>query len=251
MDRRSIRPSRSTRSRIRIRRSPTSRACRRIEDDVRKLGVNTFPIPLGLKLNEADPLASKCVRCDTCDGYPCLVHAKSDADINCIRQILHLPNVTLMTNSRVTRLLTNAMRTAVTAVEVEHSGRSCMRRTSRRRRQVITRASVLCLRRGDQLGGDAAGVGERQASARAGELAPTRSAGTSCITRRTRCWRSRPSGNEDTYTKTWGTNDFYLRDTDRGLSVSAGPGAAGRQLSSRDDEGGRASADAGLRARRR
>ena len=74
-----------------------------------------FPIPLGLKLNEADPLASKCVRCDTCDGYPCLVHAKSDADINCIRQILHLPNVTLMTNSRVTRLITNSTGTAVKA----------------------------------------------------------------------------------------------------------------------------------------
>jgi choline dehydrogenase-like flavoprotein len=73
-----------------------------IEDDVRKLGIHTFPIPLGLKRNEADPLASKCVRCDTCDGYPCLVHAKSDADINCIRQVMHLPNVTLMTNSRVT-----------------------------------------------------------------------------------------------------------------------------------------------------
>jgi choline dehydrogenase-like flavoprotein len=93
-----------------------------IEDDVRKLGIHTFPIPLGLKRNEADPLASKCVRCDTCDGYPCLVHAKSDADINCIRQIMHLPNVTLMTNSRVTRLLTNSTGTAVTAVEVIHSG---------------------------------------------------------------------------------------------------------------------------------
>ena len=93
-----------------------------IEDDVRKLGINTFPIPLGLKRNEADPLASKCIRCDTCDGYPCLVHAKSDADINCIRQIMHLPNVTLMTNSRVTRLLTNSSGTAVTSVEVIHSG---------------------------------------------------------------------------------------------------------------------------------
>src|SRR3984885_13106258 len=40
-----------------------------IEDDVRKLGIRTFPIPLGLKLNAADPLASQCVRCDTCDGY--------------------------------------------------------------------------------------------------------------------------------------------------------------------------------------
>ena len=92
-----------------------------IENDVRKLGINTFPIPLGLKRNEADPLASKCVRCDTRDGYPCLVHAKSDAEINCIRQIMHLPNVTLMTNSRVTRLLTNSSGTAVTAVEVIHS----------------------------------------------------------------------------------------------------------------------------------
>ncbi len=94
-----------------------------IEDDVRKLGVHTFPIPLGLKRNEADPVASRCVRCDTCDGYPCLVHAKSDSDINCIRQILGLPNVTLMTNTRVLRLLTNANGTAVTSVEVEHTGR--------------------------------------------------------------------------------------------------------------------------------
>src|SRR5579862_555418 len=93
-----------------------------IEDAVRKLGIHTFPIPLGLKRNETAPLESKCVRCDTCDGYPCLVHAKSDADINCIRQILHLPNVTLMTNSRVTRLLTNANGTEVATVEVIHSG---------------------------------------------------------------------------------------------------------------------------------
>ena len=43
-------------------------------------------------------------------------------------QIMHLPNVTLMTNSRVTRLLTNASGTAVTAVEVMHSGRQAVRR---------------------------------------------------------------------------------------------------------------------------
>src|SRR6202451_4228867 len=93
-----------------------------IEEDVRKLGIHTFPVPLGLKRDAADPVASKCVRCDTCDGYPCLVHAKSDSDINCIRQIMNLPNVTLMTNSRVIRLLTNSTGTAVTSVEVIHSG---------------------------------------------------------------------------------------------------------------------------------
>lgn len=89
-----------------------------IHDDVAALGYHPFPIPLGLKLNESNRVASKCIRCDTCDGYPCLVHAKSDSDINCIRKILHLPNVTLMTESRVTRLLTNPTGTAVRAVEV-------------------------------------------------------------------------------------------------------------------------------------
>ena len=89
-----------------------------IQDDVAQLGYHPFPIPLGLKLNESDRVESKCIRCDTCDGYPCMVHAKSDADINCIRAIMHLPNVTLMTEARVMRLLTNSTGTAVQSVEV-------------------------------------------------------------------------------------------------------------------------------------
>ena len=90
-----------------------------IQNDVAKLGYHPFPIPLGLKLNESDRVESKCIRCDTCDGYPCMVHAKSDSDINCIRAIMHLPNVTLMTEAKVTRLLTNPTGTAVDAVEVD------------------------------------------------------------------------------------------------------------------------------------
>jgi choline dehydrogenase-like flavoprotein len=38
-----------------------------IEDAVRKLGIHTFPIPLGLKRDETAPLQAKC--CDTCEGY--------------------------------------------------------------------------------------------------------------------------------------------------------------------------------------
>jgi choline dehydrogenase-like flavoprotein len=186
-----------------------------IEDAVRKLGINTFPMPLGLKRDEADPVASKCVRCDTCDGYPCLVHAKSDADINCIRQIMHLPNVTLMTNSRVTRLLTNGTGTAVTGVEVIHSG----------------------------AGGDAppASDGGYPAVYTAGLFAVCAGAVNSAVILLASANDKHPTGlanrsdqvgrnfmyhqadallaltterNEDSYTKTWGTNDFYLRDTD-------------------------------------
>ncbi|MEO8798804.1 MAG: GMC family oxidoreductase N-terminal domain-containing protein, partial [Polyangiaceae bacterium] len=90
-----------------------------IQQDLQNAGLKPFPCPLGLKLNEADRVESKCIRCDTCDGYPCLLHAKSDSDINCIRKIMHLPNVTLRTGVRVTRLVTNATGTAVEHVEAE------------------------------------------------------------------------------------------------------------------------------------
>ena len=93
-----------------------------IQNDLQSMGLHPFPCPLGLQLNEADPVDSKCIRCDTCDGYPCLVHAKSDAEVNCIREIMHLPNVTLITQAKVTRLLTNSTGTCVDAVEAEVDG---------------------------------------------------------------------------------------------------------------------------------
>ena len=39
-------------------------------------------------LDEADRSASACIRCAWCDGYPCLVHAKADADIIAVRPLL-------------------------------------------------------------------------------------------------------------------------------------------------------------------
>ena len=43
---------------------------------------------------------SPCVRCTDCDGFPCLVHAKSDAEVIAVRPALEHPNVTLLTASR-------------------------------------------------------------------------------------------------------------------------------------------------------
>jgi choline dehydrogenase-like flavoprotein len=89
-----------------------------ISDAVKALGYRPYPIPLGLKLNEADRVRSACIRCNTCDGYPCLVEAKSDSEMNCIRPVMDLPNVTLRTRARVTRIITNATGSAVESVEV-------------------------------------------------------------------------------------------------------------------------------------
>src|SRR5581483_2927545 len=90
-----------------------------IYDELKAGGYHPFPCPVGIKLNEQTRWRSQCIRCDTCDGYPCLVEAKSDADNNCIRPILERENVTLLTGAYVSRLLTNAAGNEITGVHVE------------------------------------------------------------------------------------------------------------------------------------
>ena len=41
--------------------------------------------PTAVLLNESYRAESKCIKCDTCDGYPCLVHAKADAEVIAVR----------------------------------------------------------------------------------------------------------------------------------------------------------------------
>ena len=73
-------------------------------------------------LNETTPHLSACVRCGTCDGFPCLVHAKSDAEVLGVRPALEHPNVTLLTNAEAVRLETDPTGRTVTTVVVEHEG---------------------------------------------------------------------------------------------------------------------------------
>lgn len=82
-----------------------------------ELGLRPSFTPLGVRLNEARKYLSPCIRCSTCDGYPCLVHAKSDAEVSAVRPVMSRENVTLLTETKVERLLTNATGTAVTGVE--------------------------------------------------------------------------------------------------------------------------------------
>ena len=74
-------------------------------------------------LDESDPQKSRCIRCETCDGFPCLVHAKADAQVIAIDPALEHPNVSLLTNAKVTRLLTSASGREVTGVAVERQGK--------------------------------------------------------------------------------------------------------------------------------
>ena len=65
---------------------------------------------------------SACVRCGNCDGFPCAVHGKSDAEVLGVRPALEHDNVTLLTNARATRLETSGDGATVTEVVVERDG---------------------------------------------------------------------------------------------------------------------------------
>jgi choline dehydrogenase-like flavoprotein len=67
---------------------------------------------------------SACVRCQNCDGFPCAVHGKSDAEVLGVRPALEHPNVMLLTNAKAVKLETSTGGTEVTAVEVQRDGKT-------------------------------------------------------------------------------------------------------------------------------
>lgn len=93
-----------------------------LSDDLAGSGYHPFHAPCAILLNEANMPYSTCVRCPSCDGFPCPLHAKSDAEVLGVRPALEHPNVTLLTNAQAVRLETNPAGSAVTEVVVEHEG---------------------------------------------------------------------------------------------------------------------------------
>ncbi len=93
--------------------------------DFERAGVRPFELPLGLLLDDAKNASGKsdCIRCDTCDGFPCLVKGKADAQVICVEPALRHENVTLLRNARAERLITDAAGRRVVAVEVEIEGK--------------------------------------------------------------------------------------------------------------------------------
>jgi len=75
-----------------------------LSDDLSACGLRPFHVPLGIRLDETAPRRSACIRCATCDGHPCLVNAKSDAQVSCVDPAVESGAVQLETHARVTRL---------------------------------------------------------------------------------------------------------------------------------------------------
>ena len=80
-------------------------------------GLHPFPLPIGIDYREGGP----CLYCRTCDGYPCRVQAKSDAEVRCLRPALASGNIDLLTRARALRLVSDPTG-RVAAVEVDRDG---------------------------------------------------------------------------------------------------------------------------------
>ena len=83
------------------------------------MGLHPAPLPLGLIRPGEE---GGCILCNTCNSFPCRIHAKSDAEVCALRPALSRPNVTLWTGARARRLLTDPSGRRVASVEVERHG---------------------------------------------------------------------------------------------------------------------------------
>ena len=85
-----------------------------IVEQLKQQGLHPSPLPLGLQAN--------CVFCNTCNSFPCKIHAKSDAEVCGVKPATAYPNVEMWTNAKVRRLSTDPSGKRIESVEVERPG---------------------------------------------------------------------------------------------------------------------------------
>jgi choline dehydrogenase-like flavoprotein len=85
---------------------------------LRGQGLHPFFLPMGIDLRDG----GRCIRCKTCDGFPCRVDAKGDADVCAVRPALASGSVTLWTRTKALRILTDESGRRAVSVEIERDG---------------------------------------------------------------------------------------------------------------------------------
>lgn len=167
--------------------------------NLRGLGVRPFSLPIGVDLRAG----GKCVRCFTCDGFPCQLSAKGDAEVCCVRPALASPNVELMTRTLARRLLTDSSGKRIVGVEVERDGSKHVLRAGR---YVVacgaTNSAALLLRSRGSMHPD--GLANSSGQVGRNYMAHINSTLIAIDPRRE---------NADTFHKTLAINDYYLPST--------------------------------------
>ena len=85
-----------------------------VAERLRAQGLRPFPIPSSVQDHEG----GACVRCNTCDGFPCRLGAKGDAETRLIDPVLQHENVVLRTEAQVVRLRADANSRRIVAAEL-------------------------------------------------------------------------------------------------------------------------------------
>lgn len=89
-----------------------------LADRLRAQGLNPFHLPMGIDYRPG----GACIWCSTCDGFPCLVRAKSDAEVCALEPARASGNVDVVTRTKVVRLKADPSGTKIVAAEVECDG---------------------------------------------------------------------------------------------------------------------------------
>ena len=93
---------------------PHSRVVGAIVEELKAQGLHPTPLPLALREN--------CVYCNTCNSFPCKIHAKADAEVCAVKPATANTNVTLWVNAIARKLITDSSGKKVEAVEIERGG---------------------------------------------------------------------------------------------------------------------------------
>ena len=158
-------------------------------DDLARVGLHPFHSPNGIMLNEANPAYSPCIRSATCDGFACLLHAKSDAEVIAVRPVAHCTTTSRWcATPRCCRLETDPSGRTVTSVVAEVDGVE----------QRFTGSIVVVVGRRRELREAAARQRERQRTRTGSRTGPTRSDATTSSTTAghsspSRCRRTTPA----------------------------------------------------------
>jgi choline dehydrogenase-like flavoprotein len=98
---------------------PHSPGMQDIVNSLRRMGLHPSPLPLGL-INPGTE--GGCQLCNTCNSFPCRIHAKSDAEVCGIAPAVVNPAVEMWTNTTALRLIADGSGSRIDAVEVERDG---------------------------------------------------------------------------------------------------------------------------------
>lgn len=161
-------------------------------------GLRPYPLQLGIDLREG----GACIRCKTCDGFPCQVLAKSDAETCVTRPALESPNVDILTHARAVRLDTDPTGRQITGIEIDHNGerKTVIAKTYVLATSAINSAAMLLRSANDK---HPKGLANSSGLVGRGFMMHVNSA----------LMAIRPKVNDTVYQKTLAVNDWYFGDS--------------------------------------